>query len=64
MGSDNLAWASYDMVTTASFLRLTGMCNSNFDTLLAPNTLCTAANCAAPWFDSKCSANTHFLLRN
>lgn len=44
------------------------MCNKSLDTLLAPNTLCTAANRAAPWSVPKWGAKihplTHFLLRN
>uniref|UniRef100_A0A0A9A4C6 Uncharacterized protein n=1 Tax=Arundo donax TaxID=35708 RepID=A0A0A9A4C6_ARUDO len=41
------------MVTTASRRLCTGIWSSSLDTLLAPNTLCTAAKCAAPCSESK-----------
>lgn len=44
------------------------MCSKSLDTLLAPKTLCTAANRAAPWSEAKWGAKmhplTHFLLKN
>lgn len=67
-GSESRACASYDIVTTASCLRWAGMWSSSLDTLLAPNTLWTAANLAAPWSDPKYGEKMqpamHFLLRN
>lgn len=56
------------MVVAASWRRLAGMLDRSFDTLLAPNTLCTAANLAAPWsvpkWGAKMQPPMHFLLKN
>jgi len=56
------------MVVAASWRRLDGMLDKSFDTLLAPKTLCTAANLAAPWSVPKWGAKMHppmhFLLKN
>ncbi|KAE9619822.1 hypothetical protein Lalb_Chr02g0157341 [Lupinus albus] len=60
--------SSYETVATASWRWLSGIFDNSFDTLLAPNTLCTAANLAAPWSEPKYGAKMqpamHFLLRN
>ena len=56
------------MDVAASWRRFAGMLDKSFDTLLAPNTLCTAANLAAPWslpkWGAKMHPSMHLLLKN